>query len=167
MSSDQVSEILLLPIRRTALVGKQQGGQGGQGGQEGRRARGEILSDPVTPRCVLHRALHHSHTLHGSLGIGKFELLCSSPTSSTSRPPPLSAIARVLTGSITPATRFTQRPGVFILWSQRLCRFSIGVLRREMDSCLLICILHILPFRIVIKKLKSCGDHFRILLAQC
>ena len=145
MSSVQVSEILLLPIRRTALVGKQQGGQGGQGGQEGRRARGEILSDPVTPRCVLHRALHHSHTLHGSLGIGKFELLSSSPTSSsTSRPPPLSAIARVLTGSITPATRFTQRPGVFILWSQRWCRFSIGVLRREMDSCLLICILHMI-----------------------
>ena len=102
MSSDQVSENLLLPIRRTALVGKQQGGQGGQGGQ-GRRARGEILSDPVTPRCVLHhRALHHC-TLHGSLGIGKFELLSSSPTSTstttttttttTTAPPPPAAAA--------------------------------------------------------------------------
>ena len=80
MSSDQVSEILLLPIRRTALVGKQQGGQGGQGGQEGRRARGEILSDPVTPRCVLHRALHHGAHFTDHLELES--LSCSAP------PPP-------------------------------------------------------------------------------
>ena len=92
---------------------------------------------------------------------------CSPTTSTSSRPPPLSAIARVLTGSITPATRFTQRPGVFILFSQRWCRFSIGVLRPEMDSCLLICFLHILPFRIVIKNWNHVGIILGFYWPQC
>ena len=69
-------------------MGKQQGGQGGQVGQ-GRRARGEILSDPVTPRCVLHhRALHHCTHFTDHLELES--LSCSAP------PPPAPALLLLL-----------------------------------------------------------------------